>query len=110
MAVEDPATVCDGAFETGEGLEAQMIRYMRHGSPPRLMAPQPIDDPDRRESHPAPSTGNRMTGQGPRFAQDLGRDDWLAASLRPRAAAAVYPTLVRSRIRSRSNWPSAPNT
>ncbi len=28
----------------------------------------------------------------------------------PRAAAAVNPALVRSRIKSRSNWPSAPNT
>jgi hypothetical protein len=30
--------------------------------------------------------------------------------LRQRAAAAVNPALVRSRIKSRSNWPSAPNT
>src|SRR5215203_2093252 len=41
IAVEDPATVCDGSLAIGEGREAQMIRHMRHGSPPRLMAPQP---------------------------------------------------------------------
>lgn len=34
----------------------------------------------------------------------------LRPPFRPRAAAAVNPALVRSRIRSRSNWPSAPNT
>src|SRR4051794_20008396 len=28
-------------LEIGAGLEAQMIRNMRRGSPPRLMAPQP---------------------------------------------------------------------
>src|SRR3954454_11710660 len=50
MAIEDPATVCDGAFEIGEGLEAQMIRHMRHGSSPRLMALQPIRVPDPGES------------------------------------------------------------
>ena len=41
IAIEDPATVCDGSLAIGEGREAQMIRHMRHGSPPRLMAPQP---------------------------------------------------------------------
>ena len=50
MAIEDPATVCDGAFEIGEGREAQMIRHMRHGSSPRLMALQPIRVPDPGES------------------------------------------------------------
>src|SRR6185369_4040925 len=38
-----------------------MIRHMRHGSPPRLMALQSILRPNRRESLPAPSTGNRMS-------------------------------------------------
>src|SRR3954453_18206528 len=38
-----------------------MIHHMRHGSPPRLMAPQPIDDRALRKSHPAPSAGNRIT-------------------------------------------------
>lgn len=34
----------------------------------------------------------------------------LTTALRPRAAAATRPARVRSRIRSRSNWPSAPKT
>src|SRR3954451_5961549 len=38
-----------------------MIGPMRHGSPPRLMAPQSILSPNRRESLPAPSAGVRMT-------------------------------------------------
>src|SRR5215210_3283566 len=38
-----------------------MIRHLRHGSPPRLMALQSILRPNRRESLPAPSAGNRMT-------------------------------------------------
>src|SRR5215217_5462504 len=38
-----------------------MIRHMRHGSPPRLMALQSILRPNRRESLPAPSAGNRMS-------------------------------------------------
>jgi hypothetical protein len=42
ITIEDPATVCDGSLEIGEGLEAQMIRHMRHGSSPRLRAPQLI--------------------------------------------------------------------
>src|SRR5215210_1847696 len=39
-----------------------MIRYMRHGSPPRLMALQLILSPNRRESLPAPSAGDRIMG------------------------------------------------
>src|SRR4051812_8398215 len=38
-----------------------MIHHMRHGSPPRLMAPQAIDGCTLRKSHPAPSAGNRMS-------------------------------------------------
>jgi hypothetical protein len=49
-AIEDLATVCDGSFQIGEGLEAQMICHMRHGSSPRLMALQPIWIPNPRES------------------------------------------------------------
>src|SRR5689334_6248975 len=37
-----------------------MIHHMRHGSPPRLLAPQPIDARALRKSHPAPSAGNRI--------------------------------------------------
>ena len=50
MTIEDPATVCDGSLEFGEGREAQMIRHMRHGSFPRLMALQPIRVPEPGES------------------------------------------------------------
>ena len=60
MAIEDPATICDGSFEIGEGLEAQMIRHMRHGSSPRLIALQPILSLNRRESLPTRSAGDRM--------------------------------------------------
>src|SRR4029453_8402508 len=42
-----------------------MIRHMRHGSPPRLMALQSILRPNRREHLPPPSAGNRMKGLGP---------------------------------------------
>src|SRR3954453_20482466 len=38
-----------------------MIRHMRHGSSPRLMALQSILSPNRRESLPAPSAGDRIT-------------------------------------------------
>src|SRR3954462_13583300 len=37
-----------------------MIRPMRHGSPPRLMALQSILSPNRRESLPTPSPGIRI--------------------------------------------------
>src|SRR3954465_12047914 len=38
-----------------------MIRPMRHGSPPRLMALQSILSPNRRESLPTPSAGVRIS-------------------------------------------------
>src|SRR3954451_7799107 len=38
-----------------------MIRHMRHGSPPRLMALQSILSPNRRESLPTPSAGVRIS-------------------------------------------------
>src|SRR5438128_633742 len=38
-----------------------MIHHMSHGSPPRLMAPEPIWRLNVRESHATPSAGNRMT-------------------------------------------------
>src|SRR5215217_3077891 len=64
IAIEDPATVCDGSLAIGEGREAQMIRHMRHGSPPRLMAPQPTLSPNRRESLATPSAGDRISRPG----------------------------------------------
>src|SRR5215207_5992668 len=39
-----------------------MIRHMRHGSPPRLMALQSILSPNRGEPLPTPSAGVRITG------------------------------------------------
>src|SRR5215204_5170340 len=38
-----------------------MIGHMRHGSPPRLLALQSIFSPNRRESLPTPSAGDRIT-------------------------------------------------
>src|SRR3954449_10156271 len=48
-----------------------MIRHMRHGSPPRLMALQSILSPNRRESLPTPSAGVRITAL---FGWDLDFD------------------------------------
>jgi len=50
MAIRDQTAVCDKAFQISDGLEAQMICYMRHGARPQLMAPQPIRGPDPQES------------------------------------------------------------
>ena len=63
MAIEDPATVCNGSLEISNGREAQMIRHMRHGSSPELMAPQPILGSNRRESLATPSAGDRITNE-----------------------------------------------
>src|SRR3954468_4916743 len=41
-----------------------MIRHMRHGSPPRLMALQSILSLNRRESLPTPSAGDRIRRAG----------------------------------------------
>src|SRR3954453_22370068 len=49
-----------------------MIRHMRHGSPPRLMALQSILSPNRRESLPTPSAGVRMSCSE-ELVQSLGR-------------------------------------
>src|SRR3954454_4719503 len=38
-----------------------MIRHMRHGSSPRLMTPQPIRGPNRREALATPSAGDRLS-------------------------------------------------
>src|SRR5215217_7699180 len=72
IAIEDPATVCDGSLAIGEGREAQMIRHMRHGSPPRLMAPQPtLSLPS------APTVGNPLR------------------PLQPETVSKAHPTLSR---------------
>src|SRR5215217_5084083 len=49
-----------------------MIRHMRHGSPPRLMAPKPIWQPNVLESYATPSAGDRITPQIYRRGQPRG--------------------------------------
>ena len=63
VAIENAAALGDNLLELSKRPEAQMICYMRHGSPPRLMAPQPIDGRALREPHPAPSAGDRITAR-----------------------------------------------
>ena len=63
IVIENTTTRGDDLLEIGKGLEAQMIGHMRHGSPPRLMAPQSIRSADLREANPTPSPGNRITGR-----------------------------------------------
>src|SRR3954466_12528407 len=63
IAIENTTALGDDLLEIGQGLEAQMIGHMRHGAPPRLMAPQSIGSTDLQESHQTPSPGNRITGQ-----------------------------------------------
>src|SRR3954454_18244040 len=65
IAIENAAALGHDALEISKRREAQMIRHMRHGSPPRLMALQPILSPNRRESLPTPSAGVRMRTEGP---------------------------------------------
>src|SRR3954454_2580247 len=85
-----------------------MIHHMRHGAPPRLMAPQPIDGRALRKSHPAPSAGNRITrpgvgpplalkGQGVRGAA-ANRNHGLAQRLTLRHAATKSSTLSVARV------------
>src|SRR3712207_5289361 len=38
-----------------------MIRHMRHGSPPRFMAPEPIGNPNSLEAQATLSAGDRIT-------------------------------------------------
>jgi hypothetical protein len=61
IAIENATTRGDDVLEIGKGRNTQMICPMRHGSPPRLMAPQFIPSADRREASPTSSPGNRMT-------------------------------------------------
>src|SRR3954470_4135387 len=51
-----------------------MIRHMRHGSPPRLMALQSILSPNRRESPPTPSAGVRISHPAARAQERAVRD------------------------------------
>ena len=60
IAIENTTTRGDDLLEIGKGREAQMIGHMRHGSPPRLMAPQSVHSADLREPSPTPSLGDRL--------------------------------------------------
>ena len=60
IAIQDATALGDDLLKIGKGRETQMIRHMRHGSPPRLMALQSILSPNRRESLPTPSAGVRI--------------------------------------------------
>src|SRR5215204_2204110 len=53
-----------------------MIGHMRHGSPPRLLALQSIFSPNRRESLPTPSAGDRIS------RTEIERDQLLAERAR----------------------------
>src|SRR5215207_3977303 len=64
IAVENTTTRGDDLLEIGKGREAQMIRHMRHGSPPRLMTPQLIRGHKPREPYATPSAGSRITCRG----------------------------------------------
>src|SRR4051812_10790969 len=50
-----------------------MIRPMRHGLSPRLLALQSILSPSRRESLPAPSAGDRIIGSAQERISWVGR-------------------------------------
>src|SRR5215217_3263648 len=60
IAIENATALGHDVLELSKRGEAQMIRHMRHGSPPRLIALQSILSPNRRESLPTPSAGVRM--------------------------------------------------
>src|SRR4051794_18433398 len=98
---------------------AQMIGHMRHGSPPRLMTPQPIRGPNRRESLPAPLAGDRMTGQtfinGVDAARGVGADvmghphnalAWLANNLVGRGKALRAGQIVLTGSLVQTQWPA----
>src|SRR3954447_4771692 len=74
-----------------------MIRHMRHGSPPRLMALQSILNPTRRESLPTPSAGVRRprptspAGGGSTLSAPVQAGSSNAAPTRQPAAAGVAP-------------------
>ena len=64
IILQNSAAFGNDSLDIGQRGETQMIRHMRHGSPPRLMAHQPIDGRALRESHTTPSAGNRMRPMG----------------------------------------------
>ena len=69
IAIENATARGDDVLEISKRREAQMIRHMRHGSPPRLMALQSILSPNRRESLPTPSAGVRIIVNGSQVRQ-----------------------------------------
>src|SRR3954464_7893618 len=84
IAIEKAAALGHDVLEISKRREAQMIRHMRHGSPPRLRLLQLILRPDRRESLPTPSAGVRMTVNLQASAGGIGPE---AARCRRRAIA-----------------------
>src|SRR4051812_23356311 len=82
-----------------------MIRHLRQGSPPRLMALQSILRPNRRESLPTPSAGDRMTAEvrenpgRSRFELDVGGQTVFARYPR-QGSTLVIPTCEVSPTRS----------
>src|SRR5215212_3638215 len=67
IAIENTTTRGDDLLEIGKGREAQMIRHMRHGSSPRLMALQPIRVPD---------PGEPLTGPISRSPYETSTSPW----------------------------------
>jgi hypothetical protein len=96
IAFEDPATVCDRAFQIGQGREAQMIGHMRHGSPPRLMVLQSILSPNRGESLPTPSAGVRITPSGPPASPPTSRTAGRLNQKRPDAGGRYHDSVDQS--------------
>src|SRR3954453_9424376 len=67
IAIENASALFHKMLEISKRSEAQMIRHMRHGSPPRLMALQPILSPNRRECLPTPSAGVRIRARASKY-------------------------------------------
>src|SRR5215207_9343226 len=102
IAIEDATALGHDVLELSKRREAQMIRHKRHGSPPRLLALQSILSPNRRESLPTPSAGDRMTGQqrlswyGPVAATMAGKSSSKLTSAREQARRAEWCWRLRS--------------
>src|SRR5215218_3060427 len=99
IAIENTTTRGDDLLEIGKGREAQMICHMRHGSPPRLMAPQSTRSADLRESSPTPSPRERMTRQEVRERSSM--EAALLELLAAAAGAGIVPADALERVNKR---------